>query len=283
MNQPVSQLPIFGDELEKQLLENSKCYVYKQTDHGDLRLYMFYPETFDPDELLTTVVFFHGGLWDQSMISQFAPQCHHFASRNAIGVCVEYRVSKKHEGSDPTDAIRDAQTAILWLRQNHSHLNIDPHKIIAGGGGSGAHLALCAALHKKIERDELYDARPDALIIYSGIVNTTKKGVSHSSFSHKKSANRTSPLKNVRRKSPPAIFFHGKQDPIAPLTDITLFVKKYKNRGNHAVFSPYDRATHSFFNFNVSKDHFVHTIDSADGFLTRLGFLNESETVIGSI
>ncbi len=261
-----------GPEHERELLKDAHSYVYKSTDHGELVAHFFYPEGHQAGQHRTAVMFFHSGLWDKPMVTQFVPQALHFTTRDAVGIVVEYRVSQEH-GTSPLEAIRDAQSALVWLRKNHEFFGVDPERIVAGGAGSGAHLALCAALHKSVENDGFYDARPNALLLYSAITDTSKKGVGLERFIHPRDSRQTNPLKFIRKKLPPSMFFHGNEDTVVPVTSVERFVKKMKAKRNICRFFPFPRATHSFFNFNVSQEHFVTTLESADGFLSEQGFL----------
>ena len=47
----------------------------------------------------------------------------------------EYRVDSRHNTS-PIECIKDARSALRFLKQNHSIFNIDPQKIIASGGSA---------------------------------------------------------------------------------------------------------------------------------------------------
>ena len=139
---------------EKELLKGEIVHTFKKLDASpsdsilpyQLDAHFFYPDDFQKGTKCTTIVFFHGGKWDHQMVSQFAPQALHFRERGAIAVLAEYRVSNLHESS-PEDAIEDAQSLILWLREHHEFLGTDPNKIIAYGAGSGAHISLCAAMN----------------------------------------------------------------------------------------------------------------------------------------
>lgn len=174
------------------------------------------------------------------------------------------------------ESIADAQSAILWIRQNHQFLGIDPEKVTACGAGSGAHIALCSAMHKKVAHNGFYSSQPNALVLFSAIVDTTKRGIGLELFPHKRDANRSSPSRNIRRKLPPMLFFHGNEDPIAPVASVEKFCQRIAAKGNTARFVPFHRATHSFFNFNVNQNYFVQSFDSAAGFLSNLGYLDPS-------
>ena len=265
-----------GPAFEQELLKNASTYIYKKTQDGELRIHLFFPEGHQKEDRRPAFLFFHGGLWDNPMITQFVPQCMHFVSRGGVAATAEYRIAKNHQ-TTPVEAILDAQTALLWLRVNHSFLGLETSQIVAGGAGSGAHIALCAGMHKEIERDHFYDSRPDALILYSAIVDTTRKGPGVDRFPSAKIARSTSPSKHARKNLPPAIFFHGKEDATSSIETVQKFTTRYRRKRNKCIFSPYSQATHSFFNFNVNRDHYVHTIESADGFVTDLGFLKPDE------
>lgn len=265
-----------GEEYEKELLKDAKTYVYKKTEDGELLIHIFLPEGHEPTDQRPCFLFFHGGLWDKAMITQFIPQCMHFVSRGAVAATAEYRISSKHN-TTPVESILDAQTALLWLRINHHYLGINTNQVVAGGAGSGAHIALCAGMHKEIERDNFYGSRPDALILYSAIVDTTQRGKHTARFPTHRIARKTSPTKHIKRKLPPAIFFHGREDATSRIEIVEKFAQRYKRKKNKCLFSPYAHATHSFFNFNVNKDNYVHTIESADGFVTELGILEPDD------
>lgn len=271
---PTSSIALIRDE---ELLNKADSMVYKRTDHGDLSLHCFYPEDHKPEDQRPAVLLFHGGKWDQPLISQFVPQALNFVFLGAVGIVVEYRTSSAHQTS-PLESITDAQSAILWVRQNNKFLGVDPEKITACGAGSGAHIALCSAMHKKVENDGFYSSAPNALVLFSAIVDTTKRGIGMELFPHKRDANRSSPSRNIRRKLPPMLFFHGNEDPVVPVASVEKFCLRLSSKRNVARFVPFQRATHSFFNFNVNQAYFVQSLDSAEGFLTNLGFLDPPKT-----
>lgn len=277
-NSATPPIAVFRDE---ELLKDAETAVYKRSEQGELQLHIFYPEGHDKDDQRCAVVLFHGGEWDQTMSTQFVPQALNFVSAGAVGIVVEYRTSNNH-GTTPLEAISDAQTAILWVRKNNRYLGVDPEKIVAGGSGSGAHIALCAGMLKKVENDGFFSGAPNALILWSSIIDTTKRGIGHDLFEHKRDARRTSPTKNIRRKLPPMLFFHGNADPITPVAAVDKFCQRLRTKRNVARFVPFARATHSFFNFNVNQHYFVQTLENAEGFLIEQGFLTPEETdVIG--
>lgn len=260
---------------EQELLKGEVAHTYKRLGETKLDAHFLYPEDFQEEEQRTVIVFFHGGKWDKQLIGQFAPQALHFVLRGAVVVLAEYRVSSLHQ-TTPKESIEDAQSLILWLRENHVFVGIDPQKIIACGAGSGAHIALCAALNDEVENNGLFDSRPNALVLYSAIVNTTKKTIGFQLFEDKKAAIKTSPNKCIGRNAPPMIFYHGSADQTSAINDVEQFTKKMRRKKNTCIFYPFQRGTHSFFNFNVNQDNFVRSLESSDSFLADHGYLKDA-------
>lgn len=268
----------FGEERERELLKNARSYVYHIEDGLELVAHCFFPPNHDTQVAIPAIVFFHGGLWDVSMPTQFAPHCMHFASRGMVAVAVEYRVASKHQTS-PEDAIEDAQMAMLWLRHNHAILGIDPNRIIAAGAASGAHMALSLAMLPEVIDVGGFTARPLGIIALSPIVNTGKKSPEHHRFTDSKKAHKESPLNLIRRGLPPSLIVHGKSDTIVPHAEVAKFAKQMKRKKNPCNFIDFDAVNHSFFNFNVSAKHFEITLNSMDAFLVGLDCIEPIEYV----
>ncbi|NWK56840.1 alpha/beta hydrolase [Verrucomicrobiaceae bacterium N1E253] len=271
-------------ERKLELLNGAYPHIYQSEDGIDLHAYCFYPEDSKPNsqqddqsgELKPAILFFHGGLWDVSMVTQFSPHAMHFASRGMVAIVVEYRVSAVHQ-STPDDAFDDAQMAMLWLRHNHQELGIDPKRIVAAGSAGGAHMALSLAMRKKLEVVDGYDPRPQAVIGVSSFVHTNRRNVDHQRFPNAKVSSKLNPYHNVRRKLPPTLMIHGKVDTVAPHYMIVEFVRMMKRKRNRCDLIDFDACNHSFFNFNVSPEHFEITLNSMDAFIAELGYIPPTE------
>lgn len=257
---------------ERELLKDARRHVYQVENGYELAAHCFEPPGHDPAKPKPAIVFFHGGLWDVSMPTQFAPHCLHFASRGMVAVAAEYRVAPKHN-STPVDAFEDAQMAILWMRHNHASLGIDPHRIIAVGAASGAHMALSLAMYPDVMEIDGFNARPQGVIALSAIVNTTRKGTESGRFPDTKTASRHSPSSHVRKGLAPTLFLHGKSDTIAAHEHVAKIAKRLKRKKNACELVDFEAATHSFFNFNVSAKHFEIVLNSMDAFVSGLGYI----------
>lgn len=268
----------FLEERERELLKESQSYIYQVEEGVELVAHCFFPPEHDPSMEKPAIVFFHGGLWDVSMPTQFAPHCLHFASRDMVAVTVEYRVASKHHAT-PDDSLEDAQMAMLWLRHNHASLGVDPNRIIAAGAASGAHMALSLAMLPEVLEVDGFSARPLGVIALSAIVNTGKKGAEHARFPDSKKAHKLSPSNNIRKGLPSTLIIHGKADTIVPHAEVAKFARLMKRKKNPCEFIDFEAVNHSFFNFNVSPRHFELTLNSMDAFAVSLDCIEPMEYV----
>ena len=277
MSSILQRVAPIGEARDREVLKDAATYVYEQRDQGDLLAHVFLPEI-TGSEPRPVIVFFHGGFWDSPTPSQFVPHCLHFASRGAVAVAAETRTLAKH-GMGPLEAIEDARALIRWLRHNSDTFNLDPERLTVGGAGGGAFLALLTAMPKPKDLPPVdgLTCTPQALILFSALVNTSEKGPAAERFPDAKTAKRLSPSNLMRRKLPPMLFFHGKSDRTTPFEEVEKFRRRMRWRGNSCELIDFEKADHSFFNFNVSHKNFEVTLGAADRFLVERGLLAPEE------
>jgi acetyl esterase len=267
MNSLVKSPPI-GEARDRELLKDATTYVYRETEQGPLHVHLFLPLGWASENSHPSVLFFHGGLWEAPMPTQFVPHALHFAHRGAVGITVETRTFNSHR-TGPMEALEDAKALMLWLVDNASYLGLDPAKIVLGGAFGGAFLALNLGMAEPSEATPL----PAAFILFSPLVNTTPKGLSGDRFPDLKTAKKLSPTSQIRKKLPPSILFQGAADRTLPMDQVVSFAKSMRRKGNRCDLIDFLGAEHSFFNFNVSQHHFELTLQNADRFLVDLGLL----------
>ncbi len=262
-----------GEERDREILKDAATYVYRERPQGDVQAHAYFPEK-KADSPRPAFVFFHGGFWDTPTPTQFVPHCLHFASRGAVAISAETRSSARH-GTGATEAIEDARDLIRWVRHNAEAFHVDPDRIIVGGAAGGALLALMTTMPKPklLPPVDGLACQAQAMILFSALVNPLTQSNALKRFADPKSAKLNSPLKHIRRKLPPMICFHGKSDRVTPFSEMDRFCRKMRFWGNRCELIDFDRADHSFFNFNVSHDRFEATIGAADRFLVELGLL----------
>jgi acetyl esterase len=273
MSSILQRVAPIGEARDREILKDAGTYVYEKRAEGDVLAHVFLPEN-EAEAPRPAIIFFHGGFWDSPTPTQFVPFCLHFASRGAVSIAAETRTSSKH-GTGPVEAIEDARALIRWLRANADTFNIDPLKITIGGAAGGAYLALLATMPKPkfLPPVDGLNCYPQALILFSALVNTAEKGPLADRFPSYKLAKSLSPSHLFRRKLPPMLFFHGKTDRITSFEHVKKFCRSMRWRGNYSELIDFERADHSFFNFNVNNKNFELTLSAADRFLVERGLL----------
>ncbi len=278
MSNILQRVAPIGEARDREILKDAATYVYEQRPQGDVLAHLFLPGVIGTAPR-PVIVFFHGGFWDSPTPTQFVPHCLHFATRGAVTVAAETRTAVKH-GTGPLEAIEDARDLIRWLRSNADTFNLDPNKITLAGAAGGAYLALLATLPKSKDLPATVGPgfHPQALILFSALINTAAKGPALERFPDARTAKRLSPTNLIRRKLPPMLFFHGKSDRITPFDEVEKFRRRLRWRGNSCELIHFERAEHSFFNFNVSQKNFELTIATAERFLVDRKLLPPEET-----
>lgn len=278
MSSILKKVAPIGEARDREILKDAATYVYEQRPEGDVLAHLFFPENASSAPR-PVVVFFHGGFWDTPTPTQFVPHCLHFASRGAVAVAAETRTTARN-GTGPLEAIEDARDLIRWIRHNADTFNLDPAKITIGGAAGGAFLALLATLPspKALPPVDGLDCRPQALILFSALLNTATRNTASEKFPEFKTAKKLSPTNLIRRKLPPMLFFHGRADRITPFDEVEKFRRRLRWRGNSCEVVDFVGAEHSFFNFNVSHKNFELTLGTAEKFLYDLGLLPTAET-----
>lgn len=267
----LQQLPLIGQARQREMLKSATTYTYQETPQGPVQAHFFVPADFRPGDRRPVVIFFHGGFWDSPMATQFVPHCLHFASRGAVAVAVETRVFSVHR-TGGLDAMEDARIFLDWLEAHYLHFGIDPKRVVVGGAAGGAMLALSLVLPKIPKDQEPHPLRPCALLLFSALLDATPRPALDR-FPDSRTAKRESPLRRVRRKLPPMILFHGKNDRVTPFDTASKFRKSMRWRGNRIELVDFENADHSFFNFNVSELHYELTLNACDRFLVDHGVL----------
>ena len=266
--------------------------TYKTVGDIELKLHIFdmaRPGHTPTPEGRTAIVFFFGGGWKSGTTTQFEPHSKYFATRGALAITPEYRNRNKHN-STATQSVMDAKSAIRRVRRNATRLGVDPAKVVAGGGSAGGHLAAAVATLPEFDEpgeDTSISCIPNGLLLFNPAV-----ALRHEAFNIERDSDRyrdirarlgtipehISPVLNMREKAPPAIIFHGEDDPTVPFAQATAFAKGWSKHGICEV-KGYKGQAHGFFNLNRKNDYFRLTTEAADQFLVKHGLLAGTPTV----
>lgn len=265
-------LPVLSSYVVAQKYDVKKRQqVYKEVEGGNLEMTFYLPEL-RSKEKLPAVVFFFGGGWVSGDPGHFEMQAEYFASRGIIAVCPDYRTKNKF-GTTPFESVKDARTAMRFLKMNAANFGIDAERIVAAGGSAGGHLAACTALIDLDEEGENLDfsAKPMALVLFNPVVDTGKRG-----YGQKKVEGREfeiSPVHHITAGMPPTLIMHGKKDTTVPYENVVRFKQAMKQVGNECILIGYRNQSHGFFNFNRKPKFFKKTMQRTEAFLEELNLL----------
>ena len=226
----------------------AKEVVYKEASGDKLQLHIYAPADTKPGDNRTAIVFFFGGGWATWNPAQFEPFARHFAGLGCVAICADYRVSSRHKTA-PADAVRDAKSAVRYVREHAREWGADPNRIVAAGGSAGGHLAACTAavpgfLDEPGAKD--VDAAPNALVLFNPVLDTSAAG-----FGGAKRGDDLKPISpqhHVREKLPPALVLHGTADTTVPFKQVEAFAKAMKDAGNVCEVEAFEGRGHGFFN-----------------------------------
>lgn len=261
-----------------------RAEVYKSVGGVDLKLWIYAPPGHSAGHRRPAAVFFFGGGWSTGDPAQFEPQARHLASRGMVAITADYRVSSRH-GARIVDCVRDAKSAIRFVRANAARLGIDPLRIAAAGGSAGGHLAACTALIPGLEEpgeDAAVSSRPNALVLFNPALilapvgGFSPRGAMEAILEKAGIEPRAiSPYHHVRSAAPPAIIFHGKADLTVPYFTADMFEQKMRAAGNRCELVPYEGAPHGFFNYGRGgNEAYYDTLRRMDAFFVSLGWLD---------
>jgi acetyl esterase len=265
---PFLAVPLFGAPAYPPKFKDARVETYKKVGSTELKLWIFGKT--DPNVSKPAIVFFFGGGWNTGTPAQFEGQARHFANRGMIAITADYRVKSRH-GVQVVECVKDAKSAIDWVRENADRLGIDPDRIAASGGSAGGHLAACTGTVSGFGNDE----RPNALILFNpactlapiaGYQPTTTLSVAQLGVEPQV----ISPAHHIGLHTPPTLIMHGKADTTVPYASVVAFDTVMKQAGKSCQLVGYDGAGHGFFN---SGKGYTMTLAEADRFLVDLGWI----------
>ena len=245
--------------------------LYKKIDSVDLYMDIFFPESYDTGISHPAIVFFFGGGWKSGSIKQFEPHAKYFTERGMICFLADYRVLSRQQTS-PFESLKDAKSAIRFIRKHAGEFHIDTSKIVASGGSAGGHLAAATALIKKFneESDDLSTSCiPNALILFNPVIDNGPGGYGYERIGEKYKD--FSPIHNIERGAPPTIIFLGTKDKLIPVETAKYYKIVMDKVECRCDLLLYEGEGHGFFKFK--PDCYKKTVFEADKFLVSIGYL----------
>ena len=258
-----------------------KPYVYKTAGDRELKLYVTTPDDWRATDKRPAIVFYHGGGWVGGQPGQFTEHGKYLASRGMVAVQVEYRLLDRKSDEPPTVCVHDAKSAMRWVRGRAGELGIDPERIASAGGSAGGHLAAFVGMVDGVDDpgDDLsISAKSNAMVLFNPVFNNGPDGWGHQRVGER--YKEFSPLHNVSSDDPPAIVFLGSADKLIPVQTAQDFKKAMEKAGNVCEVMIFEGKPHGFFNYGRDGNQaYCETVQAADKFLARLGWLEGPPTI----
>jgi acetyl esterase/lipase len=267
---------------------NQEEKIYKKVGSYELKADVFYTHSGLNKQNSPAIAFFHGGGWVYGNPDEFHSTCERFARKGFVAFSFQYRLSIMDDGShphpdiSPIESVKDARSAIRWIRGNAESLKIDPEKIVAGGQSAGGQLTLSTALMDEIneETDNLnISPVPNAMLLYSSSVNMMEAWADYHMGDRRDQIWNISPYHNLKKDMPPTIAFHGEEDCTVPLYAVRFFEEKMKELGNDYELITYKGRKH-YLGAGIDKysTYFDEQIlERTDEFLIQFGFMKKED------
>lgn len=249
-------------------------FSYKKVDTTQLFMEVRYPEQMNPAEKYPALVFFFGGGWNSGSRAQFEHQADYFTKRGLICFLVDYRTKNQHKTS-PYESVKDAKSAIRYLRTHAENFQLDPNKIVAAGGSAGAHLAAATALidgYNENTDDQDISPVPNALILFNPVIDNGPGGYGYERIGEEYKD--FSPLHNIKADAPPTLFLLGTKDNLVPVLTAQYYQLVMEKVGSRCDLILYEDQQHGFFNY-PNFEYYQKTVQAADDFLQSLGYLDK--------
>ncbi|CAH8281501.1 acetyl esterase/lipase [Mariniflexile fucanivorans] len=254
-------------------------YIYKIIGVDTLKLSVYQPE--GVKNKYPTIIFYFGGGWNGGSITQFEDQAKYFTSRGMVSVLVDYRVKNKHNTS-PFEAVKDAKSAMRYVKTHAKEFKIDTNKIVAAGGSAGGHLAAATTMLSGLNEegeDTSISTKANALVLFNPVVDNGPEGYGYDRIGDRYLE--FSPMYNITKGAPPTIFFLGDKDKLIPVSTAKAFKAKMEAVGSRCEVFIFENQEHGFFNKGKQKNDkcYIETVYEADVFLESLGYLKGKPTI----
>ncbi len=245
-------------------------WTYKTINGKALKMDVFLPEGYSSDEKsFPAIVFYHGGSWRGGLVSWHYPDCAYWSKRGMIAVSVDYRLKDRDQVEVPLECVKDAKSAVRFLRKNAKELQVDVDKIVVAGGSAGGQMAAAVATIDNVndQSDDLaISCTPNAAVMYNPYFKCEEE---------------LRPPNFIVKGLPPMISFLGSEDPSVSVESLKAFHEDLKKAGNVSEFYVGKGGKHGFcIGTKVQNPFFYWSLELVDAFLVKHGILTGENQVV---
>jgi len=254
----------------------TKKIAFKTIGNEQLHLDVFEPANHRSTDKSACIVIFPGGGWTSLFYGECYALAKRLADKGMVGICVEYRLIDKKRGATVFDCVKDGRSAMRYIRGNAKKLGIDPERIVASGFSAGGHVAVGTALFDNVNDagdDKEISPRPDALVLYYPVIDTSKEGYGQKKIGPK--WKELSPAHQVKAGVPPTILFQGTADTVTPCAGALSFQKEMELHGNKSELITHEGGNHGYLIFDLKL--FEEAMQRTESFLKKNGFLGTEQ------
>jgi acetyl esterase/lipase len=233
-------------------LKPTALVTYKTVDDGKrpLSLHVFRPAGWKATDKRPVLVTFHGGGWTGGDPTTQYYMADRFAKRGWVGISVQYRLANPKSEITPFDSVKDARSAVRYVRAHAAEIGVDPDKLVANGGSAGGHLAAATAMFGDVN-DAADDLKvspvPQLMILFYPVIDTGPKGYGNMKVGA--DWKKLSPVDRVVPKLPPTLVLHGDKDTVTPYAGAKLFHERMKDARNDCELVTGTGGGHGYFTY----------------------------------
>ncbi len=252
-------------------LSPTREIVYKKVADRELRLHVFHPDGWKAADKRACFITIHGGGWTGGEPKRMYPFADHYAKLGLVGISVQYRLYKPG-ATTVFDCVKDARSAVRYVKAHAAELGIDPQKIIVSGGSAGGHLAAATAMFDGVDEageDTKISPTPSALVLLFPVIDTSKEGYGNAKIGER--WKELSPAHNVRAGLPPTITFHGTGDTTCPFKGAQIFHDAMLKAGNRSELVVNEGGAHGY--LMRTQPLYDECLAKSDAFLASLGLI----------
>ena len=180
-------------------------------------------------------LFIHGGGWRSGKPDGSYRWCRYLSEHGVSVFTIRYQLANENLGISPTECLKDAKTAMRWVRANAKRFGINPRQIAVSGHSAGGHLAAALATidgYNHPADDLSVSTRPDLLLLVSPVMDNSPGGFGNGHAAEDGEAadfrvseywEAFSPVNNLNDTLPSAIVLMGTSDPLIRMAPVKLF------------------------------------------------------------